>query len=89
MRNIIIRTLLLLGFSFIAGVVFITGCGSDVVVVEEEYGIDPPPSDVNSAGVLSGFNYATGGEHYKTVQSLGRTDAESIQTSTNGTYQVK
>ena len=83
------RLFLLLCISAIAGIVVMTGCGTAVTVVEEEYGVDAPPSDRTSAGVLSGFGYATAGEHYKTVHSLGRPVAEKVQTSANGIYQVK
>jgi hypothetical protein len=67
----------------------VTACGGDISVTEDEYVLEPPPSDARSAGVLSGFGYATGGENYKAVQSLGSPTAEDIQTSTNGRYQVK
>lgn len=84
-----LRVLLLLFMSAIAGFMIIAGCGSEVTVREETYGVDAPPSDTSSAGVLSGYGYATGGEDYKTVHSLGRPVAEKVQTSANGLYQVK
>ena len=83
------RLLLLLCISAVAGLAVTAGCGSSVTVREEEYAVEAPPSDLDSAGVLNGFGYATAGEHYKAVQSLGRPVAEDIQTSTNGIYQVK
>lgn len=73
----------------LAGFIIMAGCGAEVTVREETYGVDAPPSDVNSAAILSGFGYATAGEHYKTVHSLGRPLAEKVQTSANGLYQVK
>jgi len=68
---------------------FVTACGGDISITEDEYVLEPPPSDASSAGILSGFGYATGGENYKAVQSLGSPTAEDIQTSANGRYQVK
>jgi len=84
-----IRIFILIFITAAAGFMMTAGCGTDVGVVEEEFRIDPPPSDVNSAGVLSGFGYATAGEHYKTVHSLGHPLAESDQSSANGKYKVK
>ena len=65
------------------------GCGTAVTIYEEEYIVEPAPSDTGSAGLLSGFAYSTGGEHYKTVQSLGSPVAEPVQESENGAYSVK
>lgn len=66
-----------------------TACGGDITVTEEEYVLEPPPSDASSVGLLSGFGYATGGEQYKAVQSLGSPLAEPIQSSVSGRYEVK
>lgn len=84
-----IRTSIILLLVLIAGMVLGFGCGASVTIVEEIAEIEPPPSDVRTAGVISGAEYSTGGEHYKAVHTLGAPFAETIQTSENGRYQVK
>jgi hypothetical protein len=67
----------------------VTACGGDISITEDEYVLEPPPSDARSVGILSGFEYSTGGERYKMVHSLGSPLAESLQTSASGRYEVK
>jgi len=68
---------------------FLAGCGTEVTIQEEQTRIEPPPSNVNTAGVVSGFGYATGGEHYIVVQSVGAPLPEQVQSSVNGRYKVE
>ena len=69
--------------------IFIVGCGSNVTIRDEVLEVEAPPSNINSAGVVSGFGYATGGEHYIIVQSLGSPLPEPVQTSTDGRYKIQ
>jgi hypothetical protein len=64
----------------------LTGCGMGMEFTNVEFVIDPPPSDVRTAGTLSGAAYSTGGEHYKTFHTLGSNLGRDIQTSADGRY---
>ncbi len=67
----------------------VTACGGDISITDEEFVLEPPPSDARSVGILSAFEYSTGGDRYKMVHSLGSPLAESLQTSVSGRYEVK
>lgn len=70
-------------------ILFMWGCGASVGVSEDVTIIEPPPSDAQSAGRVSAFGYATGGEHYIVVHSLGDPLAETVQTGGDGRYHME
>ena len=74
---------------FLLTILFLWGCGTSVTVSEDVPIIQAPPSDAQSAGRVSAFGYATGGEHYVIVHSLGDPLAETIQTGADGHYHME
>ncbi len=63
------------------------GCGAEMTVEKKEPALVIPQT--NTAAVLSGAGYATGGEHYKTMQTLGAPMAKPVQDSADGKYKVR
>ncbi len=72
-----------------ASMLALSACGTQMTVTQVDKSIDPPPSDVRSAGTLSGASYSTGGEHYETMHTLGSDLGSQIQNSENGRYEVQ
>jgi hypothetical protein len=70
-------------------IVLLAGCGTEMNVDITTTPVEPPPSNIRSAGAVSGGTYAEGGEHYKAISILGNNMGSEIQTSANGRYQVK
>ena len=67
-------------------ILMLAGCGVGMTIHEIEFEIDSPPSDVRTAGTLSGAAYSTGGEYYKTFHTVGSNLGRNIQASADERY---
>ncbi len=70
------------------GIALGAGCGAEMTVRKVEP-VFAQPSEPPSAAVLSGGGLATGGEHYKAVQTVGGPLARPKQASEDGTYRIR
>jgi len=71
----------------VAACVMSMGCGTEMTVEKKEPALVAPRT--NSAAVQSGAGYATGGEHYKMMQTLGAPMSKPVQDSEDGKYKVR
>lgn len=70
------------------GAAFFGACGADMTVRDVET-VFAEPGQPGSSGVLSGAGVSSGGEHYKSVQTLGSPTTTSKQKSEGGSYEVR